>query len=631
MTTHAHNDSSSNASCPTCQGKEDMRRAVEDEADEKARQKFRLFVVLYLVYPAIIMGLLGVIAVGGYMYWKSLSGEPIQVADGYQPAWCYPGSMAGYTPPSSSSGGFEPAVAPTGGSFTPNITPSIGLPGSIPSTVQTGGASARERIAYYVYYSLRAADGAQDARYQRSLIGLSQVEMGVARQQFVERSRRDGRLGFIRLGITQLGPDAYDIAEEYGLMVPFCAPNDFTAQDKRAAYVNFAVASYCDSAGATRAGDWLRAVARYENYSDEQKAAMQAEAANYVNAEPQACAVQLADQPPVGSISDGEYDDEEAAAGPSEPVAAAPDFGAGRRARMSDEERQAAEARWYLNAGDAALNSGDTRTAREYWQRAIRAGRRFGAQASITAQKRIQTYTLTCHPRDENLKRISRDYKLEHGDLIDMRAIQQALHALGHYDGPINGAFGPITRAAIRKFQREMAFDETDTLTPRQTVYVICTAAQIARDPSSQNILGIMYATGLGVRLNVDLALEWLRTASSRRHAISTHHLAVIYGTGIVLNSYRLCDIPQNVEQADQYLREAASQGYPPSIGYWNRHGNKSPEARWKAIEEELLKNATFAKARELTPIGKTCVKPDDGAPIAPAPADAQPSTGQPT
>ena len=153
-----------------------------------------------------------------------------------------------------------------------------------------------------------------------------------------------------------------------------------------------------------------------------------------------------------------------------------------------------------------------------------------------------------------------------------------------------------------------MAFDETDTLSPIQTVYVICNAAQIARDPSSQNILGIMYATGLGVRLNVDLALEWLRTASGRRYDKSTYHLAIIYGTGIVLNSYRLCDIAQNLDQADQYLREAASLGNGDAIAAWRKHGHKSPAARWRAIEDELLSNPTFAKARELTPIGKTCV-----------------------
>jgi TPR repeat protein len=404
-------------------------------------------------------------------------------------------------------------------------------------------------------------------------------------------------------------------------MVPFCAPNDFAATDKRAAYVNFAVASYCDTAGATRANDWLMAVAGYEGYTDEQKSSMQAEAANYLAGEPQACAVQLVDTPvdPRGyddeddgnGSDDGDYTEPATPPSATDMSDATPDFSRSRRgARMSDEEKNAAEARWYLARGDAALSGDDIRRARAFWQRAIDRGRRHGAQASIIAQKRLQSYTLTCYPRDRNLKRMSNDYVALQGDLVDMRAIQQALYSLGHYDGPANGSLGPLTRAAIRKFQREMAFDETDTLTPRQTVYVICNAAQIARDPSSQNILGIMYATGLGVRLNIDLALEWLRTSSGRRYNKATYHLAVIYGTGIVLKSYRLCDIPRNLEQADQYLREAAAQGNGDAIAAWRKYGHLSPEARWRAIEDELLSNPTFAKAKaDLTNIGKTCEK----------------------
>jgi hypothetical protein len=91
-----------------------------------------------------------------------------------------------------------------------------------------------------------------------------------------------------------------------------------------------------------------------------------------------------------------------------------------------------------------------------------------------------------------------------------------------------------------------------------------------------------------------------------------------------VLNSYRLCDIAQNLDHADQYLREAASQGNGDAIAAWRKHGYKSPAARWRAIEEELLGNPTFAKARELTPIGKTCVPPEQQDPTA-APLETAP------
>lgn len=639
MTTHSHGESKANASCPTCQGNEQMRTKIEDEADEKAAKKFRLFIVLYLAYPAIILTLLGVIAIGAYKY-LTIDNPGVDIATGPEPVWCTPGtSMASYMPTTRAPDQYESALP--SGAMSGSITPQIGIP-SIATSVQAAGKSARERISYYVYVSVRAADGAQDARYERNLIGLSQVEMGVARQRFVERSRKDGRLGFIRLGITQLGGEAYEVAKSKKLTVPFCRPNDFVTTDKRQAYVNFAIAGYCDTAGATRANDWLLALAEHERFTAEQISAMQAEAANYLATDPQACIVQMADEPPPYNGGPDDYYVDEP---DTEPTAdegfnsRPPDGESGRRRNQSDEERRAALARWYLNAGDAALNAGDVRNARDQWQRAINAGRRFGAQASITAQKRIQTHTLTCHPTNRSTQSIGREYEQHAGDLISTRAIQQALHALGHYDGPANGILGPLTRAAIRKFQREMAFDETDTLSPRQTVFVICNAAQVARDPSSQNILGIMYATGLGVRINVDLALEWLRAASSRRHAEATYNLAIIYGTGTVLASYRLCDIAQNLDQADQYLREAADQGYGPALRAWRRHGDKSPAARWRAIEDELLKDPTFAKARELTPIGKTCIREDReraedlgpaAAPAAAPPPVAAPSTGQP-
>jgi len=156
-----------------------------------------------------------------------------------------------------------------------------------------------------------------------------------------------------------------------------------------------------------------------------------------------------------------------------------------------------------------------------------------------------------------------------------------------------------------------MEFDETDTLTPVQTVYLVCNAAETARDLPSQNALGIMYAAGLGVEQNIDLALEWLRAASTRRFSDSTFNLAILYGTGIVLKSYRLCDIPRSLEQADQYLREAVQQGHPIAADLMRRHAGKTPRARWKAIEDELTKaDTTGVYASRLAPIGSSC-KPD--------------------
>ena len=125
-------------------------------------------------------------------------------------------------------------------------------------------AGDTDRLSYYVFESIRAADGSPEARYRRDMVGLSQVEMGVARQRFADRSRRDGKLGYYRLGIAQLGGEAYDIAARRDLTVPFCRPNDFAITDKSQAYFNFAVAKACDTASATRSNDWLEAIAEHE-------------------------------------------------------------------------------------------------------------------------------------------------------------------------------------------------------------------------------------------------------------------------------------------------------------------------------------------------------------------------------
>jgi peptidoglycan hydrolase-like protein with peptidoglycan-binding domain len=34
--------------------------------------------------------------------------------------------------------------------------------------------------------------------------------------------------------------------------------------------------------------------------------------------------------------------------------------------------------------------------------------------------------------------------------------VQEALHRLGYYDGPVDGIFGPLTRTAIRRFQESI-------------------------------------------------------------------------------------------------------------------------------------------------------------------------------
>ena len=45
------------------------------------------------------------------------------------------------------------------------------------------------------------------------------------------------------------------------------------------------------------------------------------------------------------------------------------------------------------------------------------------------------------------------------------RQIQEALRRLDYYKGPVDGIFGTLTRAAIRRFQHDIGADTTGHLT----------------------------------------------------------------------------------------------------------------------------------------------------------------------
>ena len=58
----------------------------------------------------------------------------------------------------------------------------------------------------------------------------------------------------------------------------------------------------------------------------------------------------------------------------------------------------------------------------------------------------------------------------------ERRRVQIALAQLGYYDGRIDGAFGPETRAAIRRFQHEIKADMTGVLTPSEAGRLLAAA-----------------------------------------------------------------------------------------------------------------------------------------------------------
>lgn len=51
------------------------------------------------------------------------------------------------------------------------------------------------------------------------------------------------------------------------------------------------------------------------------------------------------------------------------------------------------------------------------------------------------------------------------GQAFDRFMPVEELHRLGYYDGPIDGIFGPLTRAAIRRFQDSIGETGTGHLT----------------------------------------------------------------------------------------------------------------------------------------------------------------------
>ncbi len=77
-------------------------------------------------------------------------------------------------------------------------------------------------------------------------------------------------------------------------------------------------------------------------------------------------------------------------------------------------------------------------------------------------------------------------------------------------------------------------------------------------DPVAQNLLGTMYAQGLGVERNYKLAFDWFQKAQALGSAEAMANLARMYAKGL--------GVPQNNTAALQYLGDAALAGFQPAI-----------------------------------------------------------------
>jgi peptidoglycan hydrolase-like protein with peptidoglycan-binding domain len=57
----------------------------------------------------------------------------------------------------------------------------------------------------------------------------------------------------------------------------------------------------------------------------------------------------------------------------------------------------------------------------------------------------------------------------------DRLRVQEALQRLGYYSGGADGVFGPLTRAAIRRFQGEIGTNTTGRLTAEEASRLVST------------------------------------------------------------------------------------------------------------------------------------------------------------
>jgi hypothetical protein len=492
-----------------------------------------------------------------------------------------------------------------------------------PARISTGGGKNEpdpEQIARASYYARLEADGSPFARPIGSGIPLTIEESNQVPGQIVRDSQRDGVLGFYRLGLIFLGADAFDIAKAdkpvkpaKGLYVPFCKESKFRlSANWKDSYFNFAIAEICQTSvpNAPNARPWMKAIKERHPDQDAEFSKLESDAAEEFNA-----------------LMDEQGLEPDSATDRLRFCLRLPDTGPEKPHCASAKTALQA-----LNLGKAAFADGNQEMARACYNDAITLAKTDpnGPEPGFQAQRALQSMASSCKWNRDSLGAINRDYQARSTDLIRVETLQQALRALNHYDGPIDDQLSPATRAAIRKFQREQGDDETDILSPLQITQLVCSAAE-TEDLASQTTLGVMYILGAGVVQNIDSAQQWLTRAANRHYPDATYNLAMLYGTGIVLDSYRLCDVPRTPEQADRYLAEAAearnysvAPGMPPckgqlmaqklmaAFGPGSKYGALPPSDRWMLIERQAIdkiRSGPFGD-RPLRTIGKACLQP---------------------
>ena len=100
----------------------------------------------------------------------------------------------------------------------------------------------------------------------------------------------------------------------------------------------------------------------------------------------------------------------------------------------------------------------------------------------------------------------------------------------------------------------------TGVLTPPQKVALIQSAAEV-NHPQSQYILGVMYAEGIGVPVNGETAIGWLKRSADFGYPLAHYALGKYYRQGIFGND----PVMPSKAEAARHFGQAVALGYKPA------------------------------------------------------------------
>jgi TPR repeat protein len=153
---------------------------------------------------------------------------------------------------------------------------------------------------------------------------------------------------------------------------------------------------------------------------------------------------------------------------------------------------------------------------------------------------------------DECVPTLERQRALALAGAIPQDVVRHALFFLG-FKGP----------QAVVQFQASLPDGASGQLTATQLVRAIQMAA-VDGDANSQNMLGVMYAKGLGVVTNYARSEYWFLRAADQRYPAALYHLGVLYKVGPP-------GVDQDLHKSNDYMTMSAVAGFHPTM---NQLGN---------------------------------------------------------